>query len=265
MTRRELFKQIKRLEKKEKRILKRNENKLIKGKIDPIKDKIQEKIPDKLRQTLENAFSKSFQLVFEKGETYIEKTYKKDKKKLEHDLINYDIDRDFNKKHIKKLDKQANYSKSVNTSLTFLEGGVLGFLGIGLPDIPLFIAVIMRTIYQVAISYGYDYKNDKERVYILLVICGAMSQGRDQRGFNEKIDKLGNDIDKNMATEIDLVDQMEETANILAESMLVGKFIQGIPILGAIGGAINYTIIKKIGRFASVKYKKRYLLVKERG
>ena len=265
MNRRELFKQFKRLDKKEQRILKKKENKLIKSKIVPIKDKIQEKIPDKLEETLENAFSKSFQLVFEKGDGYIEKTYKKDKKQLEHDLINYAIDRDFSKKHIKKLDKQANQSKRWNNSFTFIEGGVLGFLGIGLPDIPLFIAMIMRTIYEVALSYGYDYKSDKEKAYILLIICGAMSQGERQRQFNEKIDHLGNLIDKNIETKVNLEDQMEETAGVLAETMLVGKFIQGIPIVGAVGGAINYTIIKKIGKFASIKYKKRYLLLKEKG
>ena len=265
MNRRELFKQLKRLDKKEQRILKKKEIKLIKSKVDPIKDKIQEKIPDKLRLTLENAFSKSFQLVFEKGDAYIEKTYKKDKKILEHDLMNDEIDKDFSKKHIKKLDKQANQSKKLNTSFTFLEGGILGFLGIGLPDIPLFIAMILRTIYEVALSYGYDYKSDEEKAYILLIICGAMCQGERQKQFSENIDSLGNLIDQHMETEIDLEDKMEETAEVLAETMLVGKFVQGIPIVGAVGGAINYTIIKRIGKFASIKYKKRYLLLKERG
>lgn len=265
MNRRELFKQFKRLDKKEQRILKKKENQLIKSKVDPIKDKIQERIPDKLRLTLENAFSKSFQLVFEKGDAYIEKTYKKDKKKLEHDLINYAIDQDFSKKHIKKLDKQANQSKMFNTSFTLLEGGVLGFLGIGLPDIPLFIAMIMRTIYEVSLSYGYDYKSDEEKAYILLIICGAMSQGEKQKQFNQEMDYLGSRIDQHMEIDIDLKRQMEETAEVLAETMLVGKFIQGIPVVGAIGGAVNYSIIKRIGKFASIKYKKRYLLLKERG
>ncbi|NLY46586.1 MAG: EcsC family protein, partial [Tissierella sp.] len=221
--------------------------------------------PDKLRLTLETTFAKSFQLVFEKGEKYIEKTYKKDKKILEHDLINYAIDRDFSKKHIKKLDKQSNQSKRINKSVTLFEGGVLGFLGVGLPDIPVFIAMIMRTIYEVALSYGYDYNNDKERSYILLTICGAMSYGEKQKYYNEQIDHLGSLLDKDMEVKVDLKEQMEETSQILADSMLVGKFVQGIPVVGTIGGVINYTIINKIGKFASIKYKKRYLLGKERG
>lgn len=260
---RELNKQFKRLDKKEQRILNKKENKLIKSKVAPIKNQIQEKIPDKLRITLENAFSKSFQLVFEKGEAYIEKTYRRDRKILEHDLNNYAVDKDLRKKHIKKLDKNANQSKMINTSFTILEGGVLGFLGIGLPDIPLFIAVIMRTIYEVALNYGYDYKSDEEKSYILLLICGALSHGEKQKVFNREIDNLGNQIDQQIKTEIDLEVQMKESAKVLADAMIVGKFVQGIPIVGAVGGIINYNIMKKIGKYAVIKYKKRYLFNKK--
>lgn len=263
-----LNKQFKKLYKKEQRIINKKENKLIKTTISPIKnqiqDKIKDKMPDKLRLTIENAFYKGFQLVFEKGESYIEKTYRRDRKILDHDLNNYAVDRDLRKKHIKKLDKKANQSKMVNSSLTVLEGGVLGFLGIGLPDIPLFIAVIMRTIYEVALSYGYDYKNNEEKSYILLLICGAMSSGERQKKYNREIDKLGSLIDEELETQIDLKAQLKETVEILADAMLVGKFVQGIPVVGAVGGVFNYNIIKKIGKYTSIKYKKRYLLKKAR-
>lgn len=261
---RELNKQLKRLERKEERILNKKENKLFKSQVAPIKNQIQEKIPDKLRLTLENAFYKGFQMVFEKGETYIEKTYKKDQRILEHDINNYAINRALRKKHIKKLDKRANQTKMVNTSFSVLEGGVLGFLGIGLPDIPLFIAVIMRTIYEVALSYGYDYKNDEEKLYILLLICGAMSQGERQKKFNEEINGLGDRIDQKMESEIDLKVQIKETAEVLADAMIVGKFVQGIPVVGAVGGVVNFNIINKIGRYTIIKYKKRYLFNKVR-
>lgn len=44
--------------------------------------------------------------------------------------------------------------------------------------------------------------------------------------------------------------------------MLTVKFIQGIPIIGVVGGVVNYSIIKKIGKYSSLKYKKRYLIRK---
>lgn len=257
-----LIKQFNKLDKKEQKILDKKENIIMRSKVTPLRNKMDEKIPDKLRLTLENAFAKGFQLVFEKGEAYIEKTYKRDKKILEHDLDNYAVERDLRKKHIKNIDKKANRAKRVNTSFSLLEGGVLGFLGIGLPDIPFFIAVIMRTIYEVALCYGYDYKTDEEKSYILLLICGAMTTGDKQKQFNEKLDKLGNKIDRQVETRIDLKDQMNETAEVLADAMIVGKFIQGIPIVGVVGGVINYNILQKIGKFSGIKYKKRYLLKK---
>lgn len=35
-----------------------------------------------------------------------------------------------------------------------VEGVGLGLLGIGLPDIPLFTAVILKSVYEIALSYG---------------------------------------------------------------------------------------------------------------
>jgi len=42
--------------------------------------------------------------------------------------------------------------------------------------------------------------------------------------------------------------------------MLCLKFIQGLPVVGAIGGAANVIYDKKILNYAELKYQKRYLL-----
>src|SRR5690554_4798850 len=204
-----LKKQLKRIDKQEYRVLNRKGNTYLKSKTDPVKEKIQGKIPEKLKTTLEAAFYKGFKLVFEKGHKYIEKTYKKDKLQFDYDLNNYRIDRNIKKKklsnkHIRKLDKQAIQSNLINTGISALEGGILGALGIGLPDIPLFISVMMKSIYEIALGYGYDYQDEKEKYYILLLVGGALSKGEKQRGFNGQIDRLGNNIDKNIHLEIDL-------------------------------------------------------------
>lgn len=258
---REWNRQIKRLEKKENRILSKKPS-FLQTKVEPIINTIQEKIPDKLQATLEGAFFKGFQLVFEKGSMYIEKTYNKDKHKLEHDLNNYAIDKVFHKRYMKRMDKQANLSQGINSAVTVLEGGVLGFLGIGLPDIPLFIAMVMRTIYEIALSYGYDYENDREKIYILHIICGAMTRGEEQKAFNERINQLGSQSSQQSQIEISLEDCVRSAARILSDGMLSAKFIQGIPVAGVVGGVVNYQIIRKIGKYAKIKYKKRYLLSK---
>ncbi len=261
---RELNKQIKSLNKQENKILNHKENKLVKAKVDPVIEKIKGKIPDKLIYTLETAFIKGFQLVFEKGYLYVEKTYNKDKLQLKYDLNNQAVEKKITKKNIKMLDKHSNHSKRLNSFISGIEGSTLGVLGIGLPDIPLFIAMIMKTISEVALSYGYKYETNEEKAYILLLICGAVSKGDKQKEFNEEIDQLGKRIDQNIKTAINIEEQMEDAATVLSEAILTAKFIQGIPIIGVVGGIVNYNIIKKIGKYASIKYKKRYLIGKVR-
>lgn len=255
-------KQMKHIEKEELQILNQKENTFIKTKLAPVMDKIQEKIPEKLRGVLNTAFFKGFQLVFDKGNVYIEKTYNKDKIQLEHDLNNYAIDKFQSKRHMKKMDRQTMLSTTINSSVAVLEGGVLGILGIGLPDIPLFISVLIRTVNEIALNYGYNYDTVEEKTYLLYTISGALSKGEEQREYNQKIDILGADIDSNVVTDIALEEKIRETSDVLSDALLTTKFIQGIPIVGVIGGVVNHSITNKVARYAKIKYKKRYLLRK---
>ena len=260
-----LNKQFKRVEKQEEKLLNKKDNKFIKTKVYPFINKMEEKIPTKLKATLNLTFYKGFQLIFDKGNKYIEKTYNKDKSKLQYDLNNYYVQRKLSNKNIKKLDKQSNMSKIKNTYISVAEGAILGFLGIGLPDIPLFISIIIKTIYEVELSYGFDHKNEEEKCYILLLICGAMTKGTEQNKYNKQIELLGKQIDENIINaEIDLQKQMKITSDVLSESLLTTKFIQGIAVVGVVGSIVNYIIIRKIGKFAGLKYKKRYLLKRQK-
>lgn len=255
-------KQMKDIEKQELQILNQRENAFIRTKIAPVMDKIQEKIPEKLKSVLDAAFYKGFQLVFDKGNIYIEKTYNKDKIQLEHDLNNYAIDKYQSKRHMKRMDRQTMLSTSVNSSVAVLEGGVLGILGIGLPDIPLFISVIIRTLNEIALTYGYNYDTEDEKTYLLYIISGALSKGEKQRKYNQKIDILGANIDSNIVTDMILEEKIRETSDLLSDALLTAKFIQGIPFVGVIGGVVNHSIMNKVAKYARVKYKKRYLLRK---
>jgi hypothetical protein len=255
----EIDKQLDRIAKKESKILNKEESKLFKTKLEPAIDKIQGKIPEKLNDFLETAFLKGFKLVFEKGHIFIDKTYNKDKLKMGYAYNNSEVSKKMSGWRMRKLDKQSRQSQRVNSLISAVEGGILGVLGIGLPDIPLFISFIFRDINEIAYSYGYNPEKESEKEYILLLICGAVSKEQRQKTFNEKIDLVGKNIDQNLQNEISLDEQMKETAKILSESMLAAKFIQGIPIVGVIGGVVNYSVIKRIGEYSSLKYKKRYL------
>jgi hypothetical protein len=42
--------------------------------------------------------------------------------------------------------------------------------------------------------------------------------------------------------------------------MLLLKFIQGLPVVGIVGGAANPVYYSKIMKYVQLKYRKRYLL-----
>lgn len=46
--------------------------------------------------------------------------------------------------------------------------------------------------------------------------------------------------------------------------MLLLKFIQGMPIVGILGGAANPICYNKVMKYVQMKYRKRYLLQKEK-
>jgi len=178
---------------------------------------------------------------------------------MDFDINDYAVDKSSSKRHMNRLDKQSVQSKLLNTSFSAVEGGVLGVLGIGLPDIPLFLSVVIKTMYEVALSYGFGYDSPEEKAYILLLICGAITKGERQKEYNSKIESLGAELDQNIVTQINLDVQMKEAAEVLSDALLTAKFIQGIPFVGVVGGIVNYNILNKISSYARMKYKKRYL------
>lgn len=252
-------KQIDKLNKRETKIINKKENEFIKSKLDPIKIKLNDKIPQKLQDTLEKAFEKGFYVVFEKGTGIIEKSYNKEQMNIDFDINNYAVNKQINKKNLKMLDKKANKKVLLNKSLSAIEGSALGVLGIGLPDIPIFIGVILKTIYEISLSYGFNYSNNKERVYILNIICASVTKGSNKERYLNLIDDIGDKINKNIDFQYNLDELIRETALNMSSFMVTSKFIQGLPIVGVVGGITNFKTIQDICKIAKIKYKKRYL------
>lgn len=251
--------QLQLIEKKELKLLKEPTDNYLKTKLSPIKETIENKIPDKLQSSLETAFQKGFKTVFDKGIGIIEKTYNKDTINMEHDINTYAVNKYPSKKNLKKIDKSANKKSFVNKSITIIEGSGLGLLGIGLPDIPLYISVILKSIYEISLSYGFDYSTDNERAYILTLISSAVTKGEERKHYFTQLDLMANQIDTLNTVDYDIDKILTDTSSKLSTYMLTAKFIQGLPIIGVIGGATNFITLQDITQIAKLKYKKRYL------
>ena len=243
------------LEKKEARyLMRRREEKTPSA----IQQKLEEKIPDKLEETLNTAFIKAFDLVFEKGTGLIEKTYDKEQQKTDYQVREYAAGLKESRKTVKAFGRQSQGTRMKNLMISGVEGVGLGLLGIGLPDIPLFTAVILKSVYEIALSYGFEYESEKEQWFILKMIETAFKKGEELERNNSLLNAW---IDQNGIGETvkGRKEQSKETAAALAEALLYMKFLQGIPVVGVAGGAADTVYLKKITDYAELKYKRRFL------
>ena len=142
-----------------------------------VNQKLEQFVPQKLQSGIDSAFAKAFGLIFEKGTKVIEKTY--NRKNLEIDFyenqyMNAVLE---NKKTLRAFSKKAKTAGNKNLFLSGTAGVGMGILGVGIPDIPVFTALILKSIYEIALDYGFDYESEKERAFILWVIETAVSCG----------------------------------------------------------------------------------------
>ncbi len=235
-----------RLQKQEERIAKRYENQK-----PSMFSAVQDRIPPGLREKLELAFRKGFRAVFERGEGLIEKTYAPEKLKQEYAVRSEELSGKMTGVGLRRLNAGGKAAVRGGTGVSLAEGVLLGALGIGLPDIPLFLGGLLRGIYRIALSYGFDYKDEGERCYLLLLIAASLSRGQAREKYAALAEAAAQGAD---ATALD--DCIEAAASRLAEEMLVAKFVQGV---GIVGGLQNVPVYRRITGYAARAYEKRWL------
>lgn len=223
-------------------------------------------VPEKLGNTLDSAFSKAFALVFEKGTNVIEKTYNKKQKQANYKVDAYATEVKADRKSVKQFTKRAKSTKTANIMLSGVEGIGLGLVGAGLPDIPLFVAMVLKSVYEVALSYGYEYESDGEKLFILKIIETAMYDDEEfienDQVLDELIELIVSNGDSLEDYEMSKEDQIEKTAKALSREMLYTKFLQGQMIVGVAGGIFNPIYINRITDYAVLKYRRRFLTSK---
>lgn len=220
---------------------------------------LEQKIPEKLRNTLQNAFFKGFQMVFHYGDSMIQKAIFKEKYENDFKINLYSAEVKKNRKSIKTFYKKANVTNRKNIAVSGLEGVGLGLLGIGVPDIPIFIGMILKSIYQISLDFGFDYTMQEEQIFILKIIEGALQRGDAFSNMDSCLNTWMENPNPTV-TEDEFIMQMNDTADILSNALLYAKFIQGLPIVGVVGGVANIGYLHKITCYATLKYYKRFLL-----
>ncbi len=248
--------ELKRLSRAEERLRRRAHKEDIKWKTE-----LEAKIPEKVLVNLQAVFKKAFEIIFDKGTGIIEKTYKKDEIQKDFLVRDYALDLDLNQKDLLMLNASSELSNLVSLVASTVEGVGLGAFGIGLPDIVLFVSVILRGCYQTALQYGFSYDTPEEKYFILTVLEGSMLKNELWDTCNDLVNVML--VSPPVPTEEQMAEQLQHTSNAFAMDMLLMKFIQGIPVVGIVGGLANPLYYQRILNYVKLKYRKRYLLTKQ--
>ncbi|MBC7886240.1 MAG: EcsC family protein [Ferruginibacter sp.] len=141
-----------------------------------------------------------------------------------------------------------------------VEGGITGAGGIllGLADFPILIGLKIKLLFEIAVGYGFDVNDYKERVYLLHIFELAFSSDVHRTniyikmtGWEEKRKNLPEDINQ-----FDWRNFQQEYRDYID----LAKMAQLIPVIGApVGVLVNYRLIKKLGITAMNAYRMRLL------
>lgn len=218
---------------------------------------LQAKVPNKLRYTLDEGFAKAFELIFAKGTGVIEKTYNRRDIERSSRVRRIIAQNNPTRRALRDASRGSMVQKTKNTVLSGISGIGMGLVGVGIPDIPVFTGMLLKSVYEISLGYGYDYDAMDEKYFILLIIGAALRYGDELKAADERVNYFiehGAEPDaETMRTEVRIA------AEGLSSELLYMKFLQGIPIVGAVGGAYDPIYIDRITRYASMKYNRRFL------
>ncbi len=141
-----------------------------------------------------------------------------------------------------------------------VEGGVTGGGGIllGFVDFPVLLGIKIKLLFDIAVLYGFDVNDYKERVYLLHIFELAFSSDSHRRDvYLEMMD--WENKSKNLPDDINQFD-WRNFQQEYRDYLDIAKMAQLIPVIGApIGFVVNYRLVKKLGITAMNAYRMRLL------
>ena len=229
--------------------------------VSPLDRKLDELAPEALSETLHAAFMKAFELVFQKGTGVISWAGRQKNRQMDTQIRQYKADIRENRRNLRAFSKAAGRSGLGNTLAAGAAGAGMGLLGVALPDVPLFTAMLLKSVYETAETFGFGHETQSERRFVLLIIETALCSGAELEERDRRLNEF-------MQTETwgpdepPLDRQLRSTARRLSEAVLYGKVLQNIPVAGVAGGVRDGVLVRRVQKYAAIKYRRRFLLAR---
>ena len=217
-----------------------------------------EMVPEKVHAGLRAAFTRAFALLIEKVTPLLDKTLDRTALSDEYRIGDYAVHLKASRKALRRMRRDAGRAALAGSAVTALEGIGLGALGIGMPDIALFLGILMRSTLSTAARWGFNGTSPGEQLLILRMMEASLSRDADFIAADAAVDALLTAPCDPSPEEMQA--QIGRTAEVFAVDMLAAKFIQGLPLIGIAGGLSDPVCYNKVMRYVRLKYYKRYLL-----
>jgi len=147
----------------------------------------------------------------------------------------------------------------VHSNAAAAEGALTGAGGIllGLADFPLWLAIKIKLLFEIAAAYGHDTTDYKERLFILHIFQITFSTPQKRLAAYNIIANWDRDL-KNLPDNIDEFD-WRTFQQEYRDYIDIAKLLQLIPGIGAaVGAFVNHRLTKKLGATAINAYRMRW-------
>ena len=206
-------------------------------------------MPEKVYESLRVVFRKAFEIIFEKGTGMIEKTYRKEELSKDFRMRDFSIGLNSRKEYFwlnARSDLNSLATLCVVTQIKTVEND--GY------------DAVQRVLVAPVNKFYFHYDTPEEKYFILTILEGSLLKGEAWDACSERVNALL--VSPHIPTEREMKEQLQYTADAFAIDMMVSKFIQGIPVLGVVGGLANPVYYRKLQQYVRLKYQKRFLMAK---
>ncbi|WP_026563052.1 EcsC family protein [Bacillus sp. J37] len=163
------------------------------------------------------------------------------------------------------MDEVSDQLKTNRGNLATIQGATTGVGGIFTLaiDIPVLLGLSLKTLQEIAITYGYDPKDRDERIFI--VKCLQFSSA-DIVGKQAILNELSSFYNRKEVTNNEMISQLQgwrEVVYTYRDQFGWKKLLQMVPIAGILFGAItNRSMINDLSEVGIMLYRKRRILEK---
>lgn len=160
-------------------------------------------------------------------------------------------------------DQAANELKKMRGRFATVQGattGIGGFTTLA-ADIPILLGTSLKVLQEMALLYGFDPRDEKERVFIIHCLQFAFAEGGGKRAvLNELESSWGEESMKKTASQLK---GWREVFQTYRDHIGWKKLLQTVPIAGILVGAfLNRSMIGQVADTGQMFYKKRRILEK---